>query len=446
LRNVGIILVGVVALSLLVGVVSATTWTVDDSGSADFTRIQDAINASNPGDTLEVRSGTYYENVNIDKQLTLIGVDTSGGMPVVDGESGNAIIFSAEGITLDGFEVINKGSLSCVTLYYSSNNMIVNNIVFTVGNGYCGFWLYNSNNNMFINNKISNMGTGIYLDDYSNNNTLIDNTASSNMDGIHLGHYSNSNTLINNNLKYNSDYGIWLEYSSNNIIADNYVSDNGYTGIKFTSSNNNKLTNNIVSNNWESIWFCYSDNNMLINNVISNSNTGIGISRSSNNEIYLNNFMDNIENAYDNDNNQWDNGTIGNHYSNFDEPCESCIDADGDGICDSSYPIPGGGSGEDRFPLVSWSTPSENQAPVITSITPDPPEVGTGRSSTITIIASDPDGDTLSYSYIPTDGEISGSGSVVTWTAPPIAGTYRVDVTVSDGEKSASDSVFFYRG
>jgi len=91
---------------------------------------------------------------------------------------------------------------------------------------------------------------------------------------------------------------------------------------------------------------------------------------------------------------------------------------------------------------IKYSQEEINNPPIITSITANPHTICPEGSSTITIIASDPDGDMLSYSYVPMDGEISGSGSVVTWTAPPDVGTYRVDVTVSDGKKSASDSVY----
>ena len=65
---------------------------VDGSGGADYLSIQAAIDNASAGDTIEVRSGTYYENVNISIQLILQGVDTGAGKPVVDANtSGNAI-------------------------------------------------------------------------------------------------------------------------------------------------------------------------------------------------------------------------------------------------------------------------------------------------------------------------------------------------------------------
>jgi len=64
----------------------AVTITVNASGNTDYTNIQDAVNAANNGGTINVASGTYYENVKVNKRLTLRGI----GMPVVDARGAGA--------------------------------------------------------------------------------------------------------------------------------------------------------------------------------------------------------------------------------------------------------------------------------------------------------------------------------------------------------------------
>ena len=86
--------------------------------------------------------------------------------------------------------------------------------------------------------------------------------------------------------------------------------------------------------------------------------------------------------------------------------------------------------------------PVENQTPVISSVSGDPASVAPGESSTITCVASDPDGDSLSYDWSTTGGSLSGTGKVVTWTAPDVAGTYSISVTVDDGRGGTADKSY----
>ena len=51
---------------------SAKTITVDNNQSADFTRIQDAIDFAESGDTIFVYSGNFYETITIDKKRECI--------------------------------------------------------------------------------------------------------------------------------------------------------------------------------------------------------------------------------------------------------------------------------------------------------------------------------------------------------------------------------------
>ena len=138
--------------------------------------IQASINASNPGDIIEVQSGTYYENVNVTKQLTLRSV----GYPVIDaGHNGSAIVLIADGIVLEGFTVTNaswRGNFIGVDVKGSR---------FTL-----------------ISNKALNNDYGIALEG-SNNNTLENNTAIGNIIGILLAKVKD-NKIRGNNIT-NSD-------------------------------------------------------------------------------------------------------------------------------------------------------------------------------------------------------------------------------------------------
>jgi len=73
-----------------------------------------------------------------------------------------------------------------------------------------------------------------------------------------------------------------------------------------------------------------------------------------------------------------------------------------------------------------------NQPPVIISLTAEQTTVVRATTTTIECIASDPDGDKLSYIWSASRGGISWEGSVATWVAPNAIGTYKITVTVTD--------------
>jgi hypothetical protein len=57
-----------------------------------------------------------------------------------------------------------------------------------------------------------------------------------------------------------------------------------------------------------------------------------------------------------------------------------------------------------------------------------------GGTTTITCVATDPDGDSISYGWSASEGDISGVGNVVTWVAPEKGGDFDVTVIVSDSK------------
>ncbi len=76
MRLLPMLVVTVTIVFALVNVAGGATWVVDDDGPADHNNIQAAVDAAGVGDIIEVRSGRYVENVNVNKRLTLQGEGT----------------------------------------------------------------------------------------------------------------------------------------------------------------------------------------------------------------------------------------------------------------------------------------------------------------------------------------------------------------------------------
>jgi len=74
-----------------------------------------------------------------------------------------------------------------------------------------------------------------------------------------------------------------------------------------------------------------------------------------------------------------------------------------------------------------------NHSPVITSLKAEPEAVLLSASCRIECIASDEDGDELSYEWSASEGNLDGDGATVTWSAPDSEGIYNITVKVTDG-------------
>jgi hypothetical protein len=85
--------------------------------------------------------------------------------------------------------------------------------------------------------------------------------------------------------------------------------------------------------------------------------------------------------------------------------------------------------------------PPTNHAPIITNIFVNRTIVPANESATITVVASDVDGDNLTYFYSATNGTIYGNDTIAIWTAPPINGTYMITVRVDDGKLNATETI-----
>jgi parallel beta-helix repeat protein len=207
------------------GTACCKTISICENG-CDFDRITDAIDEASPGDTLQVRSGIYRENVNVSKALTLLGEDTGSGMPTVDGgENGSAMALFADGITVDGFNVTDSlGSWLEIWAgieVNSNHNIIRNNLAFNNENG---ILIYGANNTIQGNNASNNL-YGIKARS-AGNNSIAKNILRNNNYGLHL--LSSDNNMIQGNLAWNNEYGLLLNQSSGNNLAENLMTGNVY--------------------------------------------------------------------------------------------------------------------------------------------------------------------------------------------------------------------------
>ncbi len=272
----------------------------------DYTTIQAAVDNASANDTIVVRDGTYTENINVNKRLTIQSENGSSNCIVQTISPGGYIFdLGADSVVIKGFTLE-------------------------------GAW---------------DWGSGVYLENV-NYCSILDNICINNYNGILLQCFANYSTLKNNNCS-GGCHGIHLQQSANNIVINNSCYNNRFN-----------WGDGIMVEGY------YSYNNLLKYNSVSGNLHGIHLAHAeyeaSNNWIYLNNFVDNDENSWIEQThitNTWNsteeiiysyNGSVytnymGNYWDDY-----TGNDSDGDGIGDASYSIFGV---NDYYPLME---PFEN--------------------------------------------------------------------------------------
>ncbi len=272
----------------------------------DFLTIQEAIDNAVSGDTIFVYSGIYYEQVIINKNVSLAGEDRDS--TIIDG-NGTGSVISITGVNNVGIE---------------------------------GFTIRRSGNSP------SEYDSGIFID-HSNGNNISQNTITDNYHGINL--QSSFNNIISDNTITSNYDGISLQSSFNNIISDNTIKDN-YNGISLQSSGNNLISDNaITSNNYEGVSLYYSSDNIVSYNTIADNYEGMYLALySTNNAIYSNNFNDSLQVSLDSTNNIWDYGNEGNYWNDYEKRYPNATERENPGIWNTSYIIDN--HNQDNYPLV----------------------------------------------------------------------------------------------
>ncbi|KKM03764.1 hypothetical protein LCGC14_1771160 [marine sediment metagenome] len=322
------------------------------------------------------------------------------------------------------FNNISDNGYGIYFMDYNDDNIIHHNLISGNTNDGIYLWLYNDLN-YIADNNITGSYIGIHLNEYNDYNTIQNNNVSYNGQyGIHLEYTCFYNNIENNTVNYNfgvsfNNAGIFLwNYCDFNNITQNTVIGNSYFGIWMLSgSDNNLINNNTVSDHAAGINIQSSDSNTVLNNTISLSttegikihvntlgniikkntidnnqwgihlvnngdttditenliinNTAIGIFIEDGsceiNEVWLNYFINNLENAQDDSDssdNSWFKEGFGNYWDDY-----GGNDENDDGIGDVPHNITGFAGSQDNYTI--WDD-GDDIFPNITIINPIP--------------------------------------------------------------------------
>ena len=372
--------------------VRATVWRVPE----DYLTIQEAVDAADPGDTIEVWPGVYSESVFVWKSLAIIGQAKS--TTIVDGSGGGyAFWLDTDGVTIRGFTVRDCSNYGVIAYYSGSHtidgniftnnvygvylsyspsaNNVINNSFFN--NDLRGINIASSNENTISDNYISESTYGIKLSGESQFNSITNNTIIGASHGIYLGFSPNNDvdqnsiiseitgialfnsdyTNIRNNTLSECAYGIEIYNSMHTTSSGNIAVQNGY-GVYLVYANTNTIDSNSVSNNDWGIYLYDSDSNMIIQNTFSFNAYGIDITvYSTGNTIAWNNILNNTMQMHQDSTsgaNTWNLKTGGKDYGNYwSNYTGEDTDNPPNGVGDTLLPH----QGVDNYPLMNpWNT------------------------------------------------------------------------------------------
>lgn len=350
---------GILAVCIAVMMVAIVFSGCFEEEKQETMSIQQLIDAASPGDILNIPSGIYYENIVINKSITIIGENKD--KTIITSSNENTSIFDIN----------------------SQNNIIIENLT-VKGSAYSGIWVNSSSDVEIKNCKIYDCQFhGINLESCVNCKISSCDISQCGIDNCYGIAITSLFSLSSRNSIYkclinNSYGGIGIFWSNNteNIISNCTIIDNDVYGIRCKwKTSNNTIENCTILNNGNGISLEYWCNDSIINhcNISNNAELGIDNYISSGNTIENNIIADNAVGL-----SLWNNDSINIriHHNNFinnehllDAPSDLIIffddgiegnywdeytgvDFDGNGIGDTPYNI-SGGVNQDKYPLMS---------------------------------------------------------------------------------------------
>ena len=315
----------------------------------NYTTIQEAINKAEEGDTIEVSSGIYYENLALNKTVNLIGKDAN--TTILDGRKiGNVADVTVDNVVIDGFTI--RNSEIGINLLSVGNCLIRRNIIKSNQDGIniASCWKCIVTENNVSNNR----NRGMYIGS-SHNCSIEDNIVEKN-EGYALNLYSSWNCSIVGNIVRGgiTDWdAIGLYSCTDCVVIGNTANDSHLNGIWLESSKDCLVEKNYVNNNMYGIAVHRNSTRCIIrqNDVRNSRGYNLFLYSSDMNTFYHNNFIATGSSQVESTDsvNKMDNGVEGNYWSNY-----VGIDNNCDGIGDTVYVVDA--DEHDDYPLMARFT------------------------------------------------------------------------------------------
>lgn len=288
-------------LAFAFGLSPAMAATLQVGQGFPFAKIQDALFASQAGDTVVVHSGTYKEgNLIIDKSITFLGE----GWPELDGQKKYEVLsIKADHVTVSGFKVQFSGRASLddpggIKIYDSKYVEISGNKLY---DNFFGIYLQYSKHCIIRDNLIEAFGTeeqsignGIHCWK-SDSLQIIHNQVSGHRDGIYFEFVTGS-VIWRNISERNIRYGLHFMFSNNDAYITNLFRQNG-AGVAVMFTRNVKMFNNTFEDNWgdaaHGMLLKEISDSYIINNRFVRNTSGIYMEGTSRILVEKNIFRDN---------------------------------------------------------------------------------------------------------------------------------------------------------
>ncbi len=353
----------------------------------DYPTIQEAIDNAESGYAVLVRSGVYNQSIHVNKSISLIGQDaktTVLTVPTIYGADYGytwlppppvvAVEINADNVKISGFTVKNDNSIGVGIKSTGTGNQITDVFMDSIGGGII---LQGSNQTVYRNYIANSTGGGIQCG--GSYHQILDNQLIGDGFGFSLSGQFNTvseNTVVdcsvylgNSSLIYNNSISgrMYLWNSNSNIIYRNTIVSGelmvgGWAGGMGPASNNLFAANTVEQSSavgW-AILVAYGSNNVFYGNVIAN-NGGYGLAvggidvQVDGNLFYCNVFANNSKNFGTNWNviggNSFDNGTVGNYWSDYLAKYTTAGMVDDSGVGDTPYLVYG--TVYDNYPLMA---------------------------------------------------------------------------------------------